>query len=122
MRRAAEPAQREYGKMIVAKWNASSLLKSLGPKRFVQLLYHLPNFLRLFSRLIKDARVSLGSKLLVILTLAYVVSPMDLIPDFVPVLGQLDDLMILFFGLRLFLRLCPKDVVNEHVRAIAGGR
>ena len=106
----------------MAKWNASLLLKRLGPKRFVQLLYHLPNFLRLFLRLIKDARVSVGPKLLVILTLAYVVSPVDLIPDFVPVLGQLDDLMIIFMGLRLFVRLCPKDVVNEHVRAIAAGR
>ena len=37
-------------------------------------------------------------------------------------LGQVDDLLVVFLGCRLFLRLCPKEVVQEHVQAIAEGR
>jgi uncharacterized membrane protein YkvA (DUF1232 family) len=46
----------------------------------------------------------------------------DLLPDFLPALGQLDDLVVLLLGFKLFLRLCPPDVVQQLVKAIAGGR
>jgi uncharacterized membrane protein YkvA (DUF1232 family) len=39
-------------------------------------------------------------------------------PDFLPVMGQLDDLAVILGGLKLFLRLCPADVVQQHVKAI----
>jgi len=48
--------------------------------------------------------------------------PADLLPDFLLGLGQVDDLLVVFLGCRLFLRLCPKEVVQEHVQAIAEGR
>lgn len=99
-----------------------SALLRLGPQRLVQLVYHLPNFLKLFWRLLKDRRVPLPPKLLVILVLTYVFSPFDLLPDVLVGLGQLDDLLVLFFGLRAFVRLCPKEIVREHVQAIAAGR
>lgn len=60
--------------------------------------------------------------MLVVVILAYVLAPLDLLPDFMPGLGQIDDLIVIFLGLQLFLRLCPKEVVSEHVRAIANGR
>jgi uncharacterized membrane protein YkvA (DUF1232 family) len=44
------------------------------------------------------------------------------LPDFLVGLGQVDDLLVLFLGLKLFLRLCPKAVVQEHVRAIAAAK
>jgi uncharacterized membrane protein YkvA (DUF1232 family) len=56
------------------------------------------------------------------LVLLYVFSPLDLLPDFLAVLGQIDDLVVIFLGLRVFIRLCPKEVVREHVQAIAAGR
>ncbi|OGP28617.1 MAG: hypothetical protein A2038_01570 [Deltaproteobacteria bacterium GWA2_57_13] len=98
-----------------------SALLRFGPRRLSQLFYHLPNFLKLFWRLLKDPRVPPWPKLLLVLLLAYVVAPVDLLPDFLVGLGQIDDLLVIFFGLRAFVRLCPKEIVREHVRAIAAG-
>jgi uncharacterized membrane protein YkvA (DUF1232 family) len=97
-------------------------LLRLGPQRVLRLFYHLPNFVKLFWRLLKDRRVPLGTKLLLVFLLAYVVLPVDLLPDVLIGLGQIDDLVVLFLGLQAFVRLCPKGVVREHVRAIAAGQ
>jgi uncharacterized membrane protein YkvA (DUF1232 family) len=102
--------------------NPTGVIKSLGWGRFFQLLVHLPSFLKLFSRLVKDPRINLAPKLVVLGALAYVVLPTDLVPDFVPGLGQADDVAVLLAGLRLFLRLCPPEVVQEHVKSIAVGK
>jgi uncharacterized membrane protein YkvA (DUF1232 family) len=102
--------------------NPTGVIKSLGWGRFFQLLVHLPSFLKLFSRLVKDPRITLAPKLVVLGALAYVVLPTDLVPDFVPGLGQADDVAVLLAGLRLFLRLCPPEVVQEHVKSIAVGK
>lgn len=94
------------------------IIKRLGWRNFFQLLIHLPSFFKLFSRLIKDARVSLGAKMVVAGVLAYVIAPADLLPDFLIGVGQLDDLAVVFCGLKLFLHLCPVAVVQEHLQAI----
>jgi uncharacterized membrane protein YkvA (DUF1232 family) len=101
---------------------AIGIIKQLGWRGFFQLVTHLPSFLKLFSRLIKDARVPLTSKLILVGMVAYVVLPADLVPDFLIGVGQLDDLVVILGGLRLFLRLCPPQVVQEHLRAISAGR
>jgi len=85
-------------------------------------LVHFPKFLKLFWRLLLDPRVRLGPKVLLLLVAAYVVVPLDLIPDFFPALGQLDDLVLVFLGMKGFITLCPKDVVREHVLGIGAGR
>lgn len=94
----------------------------LGPHRFGAFLLHLPNFLRLFWRLLKDSRVGLLPKLLLLVILTYVLIPTDFLPDFLIPLGQLDDLLVIFLGLKGFVRLCPPEAVREHVRTIAAGR
>ena len=48
---------------------------------------------------------------------AYAVSPIDLIPDFIPVLGYLDDLIIVPLGIALVVRLIPTEVMEEHREA-----
>ena len=53
--------------------------------------------------------------------LLYLVSPIDVLPDFLPVLGQLDDLAIAYVALKFFLRLCPQAAVAFH-RAAAVAR
>ena len=59
--------------------------------------------------LLTDRRVSLLPKLIIPgLMLGYLIFPVDLLPDFVPVLGQLDDLAILALGIKLFIELSPK--------------
>jgi uncharacterized membrane protein YkvA (DUF1232 family) len=102
--------------------NPTAVIRNLGWRGFFQLLAHFPSFLKLFSRLVKDPRVTLVPKLVVLGILSYVVLPTDLVPDFIPGLGQADDLAVVLAGLKLFLRLCPPDVVQEHLKTIAAGR
>ncbi len=60
-----------------------------------------------------DPRTPWYAKGLVLLVVAYAVSPIDLIPDFVPVLGYLDDAIIVSVGIALSLRLIPAEVMAE---------
>jgi uncharacterized membrane protein YkvA (DUF1232 family) len=76
--------------------------------------------LQLVGRLLFDSRVPFLVKLIIPAIIAYVVWPFDLIPDPIPILGQLDDIGVIFFGSRFFIELCPPDLVMEHRRAIAG--
>ncbi len=61
----------------------------------------------------RDPRVPLLAKIIIGLTLAYALSPIDLIPDFIPVLGYLDDLLLLPLGIWLAVRLVPSVVWKE---------
>ena len=99
----------------------SPLPPYLFTARFAQILRHLPNFARLYWRLFRDRRVSILAKALLVLIVLYVFSPFDVIPDFVPVVGEMDDVAVLFGGLWWFVRLCPPEVVREKVYEIAAG-
>src|SRR5512137_1449429 len=61
----------------------------------------------------RDPRTSWAAKLVAIATVAYAFSPIDLIPDFVPVLGYLDDLVIVPAGIALAVRLIPPEVLAQ---------
>jgi uncharacterized membrane protein YkvA (DUF1232 family) len=65
--------------------------------------------------------VSIWPKAFLILSVLYVVSPVDLIPDVIPFVGELDDLVIVIAACRLFMYMCPPEVVREHVRQIDAG-
>lgn len=66
----------------------------------------------------KDPRVPWYAKLLAALVVAYAFSPIDLIPDFIPILGSLDDLIIVPLGIALALKMIPEPVITEcRVRA-----
>jgi uncharacterized membrane protein YkvA (DUF1232 family) len=84
-----------------------------------QVLRHLPSFAKLYWRLFRDRRVSVLPKALLVLIAVYVFSPLDVVPEFVPVVGVMDDLAVALSGLWLFVRLCPPPVVREQVLAIA---
>ncbi|MBI3943906.1 MAG: DUF1232 domain-containing protein [Chloroflexi bacterium] len=75
---------------------------------------------RLAWRLIRDQRVSDWLKLVPFLSLLYLVSPIDLVPDPILGLGQLDDLGIILLAIKLFLTLCPPELVNEHLEQLRG--
>ncbi|EFI53568.1 YkvA family protein [Afipia sp. 1NLS2] len=62
----------------------------------------------------RDPRVPWYAKILGIAVAAYALSPIDLIPDFIPVLGYLDDLIIVPLGVALVVKLIPPDVMAEH--------
>lgn len=65
----------------------------------------------------RDPRVPWYAKALAICVLGYLVSPIDLIPDFIPVLGHLDDLLIVPAGLWIVIRLIPPEIMDEHRQA-----
>lgn len=61
-----------------------------------------------------DKRTPWYAKVVIICTIAYALSPIDLIPDFIPVLGYLDDLLILPLGIALAYKLIPEYVINDY--------
>jgi uncharacterized membrane protein YkvA (DUF1232 family) len=90
--------------------------------RAVEVLFHLPNLIRLYWRCFRDPRVSVWPKALLVGALAYVVLPFDLIPDVIPFVGEIDDAVIVLVAARWFMQLCPPEVVREHAQAIDGRR
>lgn len=77
---------------------------------------------RLGARLLREPAVPLATKAVMPLALVYLISPIDVLPDFVPVLGQLDDLALVYVALKLFLRLCPPAAVAFHHAAALARR
>lgn len=70
-------------------------------------------FLRLVWRLLLDRRVSVFTKTIPLMALIYLISPFDLVSDFIPVLGQFDDLIVVGALLFLFVAASPADVVAD---------
>ncbi len=62
----------------------------------------------------KDKDTPWYAKVVAAMVVAYAVSPIDLIPDFIPVLGYLDDLLLLPLGIALAIKLIPKDILNKY--------
>ena len=74
----------------------------------------LPNFLRLLGGLLTDRRVSNTDKLLVAGAIAYIVMPMDFIPDYIPFLGEIDDLFVLVLALQRLIANAGRAVIQDH--------
>jgi uncharacterized membrane protein YkvA (DUF1232 family) len=72
--------------------------------------------LALGRALFTDPRVPFWARFVAVALVVYLASPIDLIPDFIPVLGFLDDLLIVFVGAGLLLRAVPAHVLEEHVQ------
>ncbi len=75
--------------------------------------------LKLVYNLMLDERVPLLTKVIPVASLAYLLMPIDVIPDFALGLGQLDDLAIVMLGMRFFLEFAPPEVVREHLKRLA---
>jgi uncharacterized membrane protein YkvA (DUF1232 family) len=75
-----------------------------------------PNLTRLFTGLVGDPRVPLRAKVVLGATALYLAMPIDLVPDFIPVAGQLDDAIVAAFALRYVIGTTPREVVAEHWR------
>lgn len=74
----------------------------------------LPQYLRLLGGLIADRRVAIFDKLLVAGAIAYIVSPIDLIPDFIPFFGEVDDLFLLVLALQHLVDNAGRRVLLDH--------
>ncbi|MGN0467855.1 MAG: YkvA family protein [Acutalibacteraceae bacterium] len=66
---------------------------------------------------LKDKRTPVWAKIFAAITVAYALSPIDLIPDFIPVLGYLDDVVLLPALIAVTVRMIPKDVLEDNRKA-----
>ena len=77
--------------------------------------------LAIVASALRDPRTPWPAKVLGVIVIAYAVSPIDLIPDFIPVIGYLDDLILVPAGLWLVRRLIPAEVLAEHRARVQHG-
>jgi uncharacterized membrane protein YkvA (DUF1232 family) len=71
---------------------------------------------RLVWRLLRDPDVPASLKMIPPATLLYLLFPFDFLPDLALGLGQLDDIAIILLGVKLFIELCPQEIVRRHLR------
>jgi uncharacterized membrane protein YkvA (DUF1232 family) len=90
-------------------------------ERAARLARLVPDCAVLFSRLARDRRVRRRHKLVLVGSGAYLALPFDLVPDFIPVLGQLDDALVVSLALRSVLRAAGPELVGEHWPGTAEG-
>jgi len=94
-------------------------MQLLNPLRIGGVVRYLPQFVRLFARLMADRRVPILAKLAPFVGLAILLTPPAIELDFIPLVGELDWLVVGYLSLQLFIWLCPADVVREHVSQLA---
>jgi len=86
-----------------------------GAKRTVMdTIRQLPNYVRLLFGLLTDRRVATIDKVLVGAAIAYIIAPVDLIPDFIPFLGEVDDVFLLVTALQRLISNAGKSVVLQY--------
>jgi uncharacterized membrane protein YkvA (DUF1232 family) len=88
--------------------------KSELKTRMTSFLMFLPNLVRLLGRLLKDSRVPTAEKALFVAAIVYVISPLDLIPDIFPFIGQIDDLYVVALTLLRLVNRTDESVVRQH--------
>jgi uncharacterized membrane protein YkvA (DUF1232 family) len=89
--------------------------------RLARLILKLPTYARVVWGIVRDPRTPVGLKALLVAALVYVVSPVDLVPDAIPILGQADDLTVLLLVLDLFIQNAPAEVRAEHMARARNG-
>ncbi len=96
-------------------------MRLLNPMRLRGIVAYLPHFIRVFYRLMGDRRVSMLAKAVPFVGLFLLLTPPALELDFIPGVGQLDWLLVGYITLKVFLWLCPPEVVREHVAQVGRG-
>ncbi len=82
--------------------------------KFTEYVLTLPDFFILLCRLAVDKRMNSSQKLMVGGIIAYVISPIDIIPDFIPVIGYVDDIVLVVYGLNIILNDLDKQVLIDN--------
>jgi len=104
--------------IAIALWSVAVVaLIALGRRALArELVTLIPNLLVLFRELLQDPRVPRGAKLWLAFAIVWIASPIDLIPEFIPVVGPLDDAVVAALVLRHLLRRTDRVVLFEHWR------
>lgn len=102
--------------VAVGLWLLVVLILVVAGRRLAarELAFFAPNAALLFTRLLRDPLVPRRAKLLLGLGVAYLAMPIDLVPDFVPIAGQLDDVIVAVLLLRQVTRWTGRERVIEH--------
>ncbi len=74
----------------------------------------IPNLARLYAGLVRDPRVPLRAKVVLGFAAVYLAMPLDIIPDFVPIVGSMDDAIVAAFALRYVVGAASPEIVTEH--------
>lgn len=82
--------------------------------RIKNLLLFLPNLLLLLGRLIKDPRVPKTEKALLLAAIVYAIAPLDFLPDFVPFIGQIDDIYLIALTVLRLINNTEEEIVRQH--------
>ncbi len=94
-------------------WRRVDLEERALVKRVTRL--RLRNKLHLAVALTREPRIPLAVRIIPPALILYLATPIDVIPDFIPVIGHLDDLVIVVIGIGLLLRFTPRYVLEEHI-------
>jgi uncharacterized membrane protein YkvA (DUF1232 family) len=89
--------------------------RTLGWVSFVPLASRAPDYGRLLWALARDERIPTASKALLAGAAGYTIVPLDVIPDWVPIIGRLDDAVVVVLAIDLFLESVPKSVLDEKI-------
>ena len=89
--------------------------------RGVLYLLNMTGVPRLVIRLLMDRRVPLRVKLILPAAVAYLISPFDVVHDIVPILGRIDDVLVVILSLVFFLGMAPREIVMEHLKGPRSG-
>ncbi|MCK9582189.1 MAG: DUF1232 domain-containing protein [Endomicrobiales bacterium] len=83
-------------------------------EKIITISKRLKTELRLYKNVFKDKRTPIVAKVCFGIGIGYLLLPFDLIPDFIPVIGHLDDAVIVPFFIYLALKFTPSEIINEH--------
>lgn len=83
-------------------------------EKFVEYFMILPDLIALLGRLLRDNRVEMKTKIIIAGTIAYLASPIQIIADVIPVIGQIDDISLTFFALDRIINEVPEKVIIEN--------
>jgi uncharacterized membrane protein YkvA (DUF1232 family) len=112
--RAAERVGDRFRDARSAASKASHRPRTGAKRTVLGTIQQLPHYLRLLGGLLLDRRVSAIDKVLVAGAIAYILAPVDLIPDFIPFLGEVDDVFLLVTALQRLIANAGRRVVAEH--------
>ncbi|MDA8201319.1 MAG: YkvA family protein [Chloroflexi bacterium] len=96
----------------------SAFVRTLNYLAFLPLASRAPSYGRLVLALLTDGRIPLSRKAILGVAVGYVASPLDLIPEAIPVIGAIDDVVVLVFALEAFLDGLPAGILQEKLVAL----
>jgi uncharacterized membrane protein YkvA (DUF1232 family) len=104
--------------VLIAVWTIVVIVLVIAGRIFLarELALVLPNLIRLFGGLLRDGRVPLRAKIVLAVASVWLASPIDLIPEFIPIAGSFDDAIVAALALRFVLRTTDGAVLREHWR------